>query len=794
MDNADAGQVDLTPQLIEREEELGLLRRKMDEAKEGSGSVILLSGEAGMGKTRLAEEAEREARERGMLFLRGSGDARRAGLAYGIFVEELEVYLEHVSAAERSELRQAVAELAPHLWGSVFPTELPPEEEPEMAPELRQGLFLARLGRLLLDLTRRQPIVLCLEDLHWADSASLQMLGFLANRNAEVSMVILCTFRPGEEEGKDRIDLEKTLRELQLKNHCYAPTLKPLSPKGTREMVVSCLTPHAFSKSFFEWLYGKSSGVPLFVIQYLEFLLEKGGIHRKKELWVGQPPREKQDPESVRAVLRQRLERLTPEERQILSFASVQGDRFEGRLLARTLGSSFTGVMRILGGLTRRTRLVRIEDRQFRFAHSLLTEVFYEALSESRRAQIHARLGGILEEQKNGDAEVLAFHFYHAGAFAHALPHLLEAARRAQSAFAYREAKRFLLQAKTAMEGLDRTDVRHAWFEVLLRLAEIEDRTGDPETSLALCRQVLSEAGKDEVQVTGQALKLMAWVEYRKGNWEASIELHWDAQGIFADLGDEEQLAIVYIRLGNIAYERSNYEEAGMRFRDAMHVGIKNSNYPLLGTVHGNLAVLATVRGQFVDAVLGYINALNAYRKVGHTYGLCQTYHNLGMAHAAQEEWDEALRCYQHGLQLASEMGTIDVEASILVTQSVAQLRAGSPEDAATSCQTARIYMEKLGDRLGLAECDKVEGMICGSQEQYQEAEEHLSKGRHLFEALENRLGVAECELELGRLLQNRGEVGPAKACLRESQRLFNEIGAEANAREAEELLTGMAS
>jgi predicted ATPase len=794
MDNSSAEQLELNPVLIEREEEMELLCRRMDEAKRGWSTAVILSGEPGLGKTRMTEEAEREARERGLLFLRGAGDSRQAGLAYGVFVQELGVYLEHVSADERDELRQAVAEFAPHLWGSLFPTEPPPKEAPEMLPDLRQALFLARLGRLLLKLSQRQPIVLCLEDLHWADSASLQLLSFLASRNSSASMFILGTYRPGEQEGREELDLEKMLRELQLKKNFQVHPLEPMTDEGTRKIVASCFSPHGFTETLLQWLYRRSGGVPLFIVQFLEFLVERGVISRKDDLWVNREIKEKQEPDSVRAVLRQRLQRLEAQERQILSYASVQGDRFEGRLVARTLGVPLTVVMRVLGELMRNTRLVRIEERKLRFSHTLLTEAFYEMLPEERRKQAHARLGNILEDQGLEDAEVLAYHFFHAGAHSRALPHLLEAARRSRASFAYREAQTFLQQVETVVDSLGAEKVHQQRLEGLLMLAEIEERLGNPGRAMALCRQVLAAAGVDDRSAQAKALKQMGWMEYRQGNWEKAIELHWDAQHIFTELGDEQQAAVVYLRLGNIAFERSDLREAEMRYRDAMKAAIKNANHSLLGSVYGNLAVIATVRGEYVEAVLGYTNALNAYRRINHTYGLCQTHHNLGMAHAAQEEWQEALRSYGHAQQLAGEMGTVDMEANVFIAQATAQTRVGDLAEASVLCRQARGQMEELEDRLGLAECDKVEGMILRERCQYLQAEKMLRQGRRVFEELENQLGMAECDLELGSLLQTQGDLEGARQRLEESQKLFQDIGAEVDAHRAEEILAALAS
>ena len=149
---------------------------------------------------------------------------------------------------------------------------------------------------------------------------------------------------------------------------------------------------------------------------------------------------------------------------------------------------------------------------------------------------------------------------------------------------------------------------------------------------------------------------------------------------------------------------------------------------------------------------------------------------------------------YAKGEKLAREIDTVGVLASILVSRAPAQLAVGDLEGAERSCLQARTYMGQLGDRLGLAECSKVEGMICRKRSLYVEAQERLRRGRHLFQELENPLGVAECDLELGLLQQQGGDVGGARQCLEDARTSFQQVGALEEVRKAEELLAALST
>lgn len=786
---------EIRAELIGRDEELAFLRGRLEEADSGAGSVVFVTGEAGLGKKRLLEAVREEAGSRGLRVLTGACRSERRGMAYGLFADVLRHFLESARGGARLVVQEFVASLAPHLWEVLFPDQELPQafQQADIQPELRQSLFLARLGRLLLALGDRQPVLLCLENMHRADSASLQMVRYLASHNAGARLVMVVTGDLEEDAGGPSAALKRLAQELQSQTHVHLLSLQPLDLEETRALVASVFGRHGFSDGMLRLLHTKSGGAPLSILQYLEYLQDKKLIYEKRGLWVSQKLEERQEPTSIRATLRQRLERLPEEERRVLSHAAVQGERFAGRLVARTLAQPLTGVLRTLSQLLRRTRLLRIDNEQFCFVHPLLAEVCYDFLTEPEQRRAHLLLGNILEQNGERGPEVLGFHFYQAGAFSRALEYLLEAGQRARKAFAFVEARGFLEQGREAFAALDSGAPQGQLQEILLQLADIEDRTGNPEAALALCRQVLEESGDDRAAV-GRALMQMGWVEYRKGNWEETTRLCEETVEIFTEQGDESRIALVHLRLGNIAFEHGDLEQAEKRFQEAKDTAVKCANHYLLGSIYGNLGIIASVRGQFVEAVLHYTEALKAYRKIDHKYGLCQTFHNLGMMHADQGKWPEALKWYDRGEKQAREMGTVDVEANILVSRAEAETMEGDLEGAGASCAKALVYMEQLGDRLGVAECRKIEGMILRERAEYERAEDRLVQGRTLFEELGNRLGMAECDLELGRLEQARGDADEARLRLVEAQTRFGEVGAEEDARRVGELLAGLVS
>ncbi|MFH1568417.1 MAG: tetratricopeptide repeat protein [Gemmatimonadota bacterium] len=787
---------EIQPALIGREAEMAELGRRLSEAGDRHGSATIVGGETGTGKTRLLDEVAKAASKQGFLVLRGEADAADEKLPYGLFAGVLTSYLAADPEGARAPVADLVGELAPHLWSAVFPKEPAPRTEGATgSPELRQTLFLAKLVSLLSGVAERRPLLVTLDDLQWADSSSLQAFHHLSQRVASTSLVVVAAVRTETEPRAREAHLRRMLQELHLRASFYRLEISALTAEQTRALAVSCFRREGLSAEIFEFLQKKSGGVPLLAVQFLQFLLEQGVIYQEHGLWVSRRLEEGDMPESVRAAIRRRLEGLTEPERELLSLAAVQGDQFEGGLLASAMNQPVTRTLRELGEVGRRTHLLRAAGRGFRLAHPVLTEAFYQMLPETKRRHLHMRLAYVLQRERPDQTEKLARHLFCAGLYDRALPYLVQAAQRAHSAHAYREARLLLVQAQGAAEALNGNAPKDTGLQLQLLLAEVQERLGEPELCLDLCQEILrrADATAGKAAMAG-ALLLTGWVQARQASWNEALRSYGQALEIYSDLGDEVSVATVHLRVGNIAFERSRLEEAEQRFRDARAAAEKAGHYMLLGSIDGNLGIVATVRGDHLQAIVHYTEAIRAYSRIKHRYGICQTYQNLGMCHAGQQEWEAALSCYNRGEVLARELGTVDVLANLLVSRAVVHLRRGELEDAEVAGSRAQTLMEQLANRIGLAECRKVKGMVSRERGRPAEAIQELSQAAAAFQVLENELGVAECQLELALVERQQGEKDRARRRLQDAVQLFEKVGAAGDARRGEAMLAEMAA
>jgi tetratricopeptide (TPR) repeat protein len=469
--------------LLGRERELATLSDALDAASSGKGRLVLIRGEAGIGKTRLADGLAREAMQRGARVLWGRCWEAGGAPAYWPWLQAIRSYL---AEADRDAVERALGTGGEHL-ARILPelrelvTGLP-EMTPEDTEASRFHVFEAA-SRFLRTIAAARPLVLILDDLHAADEPSLRLLDFLAADVADAAMLVVGLYREEFEAGDPRAEL--------LADLARARSAIRLDPRGLDQASVARLIERVAATApdheVVEAIWRQTEGNPLFVGEVVRLLAAEGRLGR---LDYGDG-RLFGVPEGVGAVIGRRLARLSPQCRSLLARASVLGVEIPLELLARLEGSSRENLLLVLDEAVSARVVLEPGYRgsQWRYGHALIREVLYESLPGSARIELHLRAGTALEEMHEGSAEPplaeLAHHFLEARAGQKAAGHALRAARKATELLAYEEAVRLYLLALDAGAFEDAVCCR-----LLLELGEAASRAGDQ----ARMRQTFLEA------------------------------------------------------------------------------------------------------------------------------------------------------------------------------------------------------------------------------------------------------------------------------------------------------------
>ena len=472
---------------IGREAELRQLRTLFDNAASGEGSLAMVVGEPGIGKTTLCEQLAEYVQQQGGITLVGHCyEEGSLSLPYLAFVEAMRDYVAtrdvDLLSNELGPDAGDVARILPEIRRRMEVEPGPPGD-----PEQDRYRLLQAVATFLRNASEAQPLLVVLEDLHDADKGTLDMLTYFSRNLGGSRLLIAGTYRDVE---VDRAHpLSGTLAELRRASSFERIGLRGLNPDEVQRMM-SGVAGREIPWSVAEAVHRQTEGNPLFVQEVVRYLVQERLLVAEQEGSTGGAPIAMSIPEGLRDVIGKRLSGLSPESNRVLGVASVIGREFRVDVLQRVADVSeeelFAALEEATGGAVVEESSSVGPGIAYRFTHAFFRQTLYEEMIAPRRLRLHQRVGRALEEAYGSrlaeHAAEMAEHFgqsTEAEDLTKAIEYGEMAAERAMSVFAYGEAVRLLEQALEVQEVLDPDD-RAKRCDLLLALGEAAMRAGDP--------------------------------------------------------------------------------------------------------------------------------------------------------------------------------------------------------------------------------------------------------------------------------------------------------------------------
>jgi len=425
----------LCPIMVGRDEPLGLIEDDLLAAHRGEGRLVILTGEAGVGKSRLAAELERRARLAGTAVMRGGCAEAELSLPYLSIVEAVGTYLDAAGAATiRRQLGPAAVELA-----RIFPqlarqgASAGPDD-----PQTKLRLFESIL--LLLRLPAAQSgLLLVIEDLHWADAATLEFLDYARRRVQRERILLLLTSRS---EGLHRVQsLNRVISGWRRTGAAEVIELEALTPDGVAQMVNAIFEGRRVGHAFRDFVHARSDGNPLVVEELLKAALDQGGIFLTDSGWRRKALSKLALPRTIKDLVLVRLQQMSGEEVAIARAAAVLGPSFGYQPL---LSLSHCDEATLLAALRAFVHQQLMEETSpqgtYRFRHVLTRDAIYDDLIEPERVRLHEQAAQSLRELAGTAPVDLARHLVEAEQWDEAIPMCIKAADDAERRLAYLEA------------------------------------------------------------------------------------------------------------------------------------------------------------------------------------------------------------------------------------------------------------------------------------------------------------------------------------------------------------------
>jgi eukaryotic-like serine/threonine-protein kinase len=428
--------------LVGRVNELGDLQEFWRRARQGRSHCVLLSGEPGTGKTRLGRELIVQAALQGAVVLSGACYEYEANTPYLPFAEAFRTWVRDLGDVEAlrvacGHMAPQLAQLAPEIEGRLGP--FPPR--PALAPHEERLLFFDAVVYAFRQLAAEHGLLFYVDDLHWGDSSTLWLFGHVLRHLRDARVLLVASYRETE---LDRTHpLAKALVDWNRDRVSTRIVLRRFSEEETRAQLTALLDQEV-DAGFAGAIHRETEGNPFFVEEMLKALIEHGSVRRQDGGWKVAATSELQLPESIKAAIARRLDRVAIHACEILRRAAVLGKVFEfGELTAAVADEPEDALLDALDEGVAAQLLVAGRNETFAFTHDKIREVLYEELNPIRRRRIHLRTAEGLERHRERapvPVERLAHHFIEAGEHTRGLVYAKESAAEAERVFAHEAA------------------------------------------------------------------------------------------------------------------------------------------------------------------------------------------------------------------------------------------------------------------------------------------------------------------------------------------------------------------
>jgi DNA-binding CsgD family transcriptional regulator len=588
--------------LVGRREELARLTAAVDEAAQGKGRVVFVSGEGGVGKTRLASAVAAIAAKRDWSIAVGRAYPVETGVPYALFSDALLPLIRKLDPAALSVLtRGGTAELAylfPALAGSGDRNATAGLDAAELKARLLWN-FSQFLGRM----SAKKPLLIFLDNLQWADASSLELLHFVARHLESQNVLLLCAYNEAERDTNAALrTTEHSLHRLGL---VTVHRLRPLTEENTGELLQTTFNvgPEEV-RQFTTLLYGWTRGNPFFVEETLKELMDSGRLSQHDGRWTGFDLQTFEMPLTVRDAVGGRLGRLGAPARSLANLAAVIGVRATYDTLFAVSEMKESDLVAAIEELCRERVMEEVrsdEQVAYDFSHPLIQQVLYSELGGARVTLLHGSIAEALEK-KYGNASLqhadeLAFHFSRASLLGEkGIKYLTIAGENALAKYANREAAGYLKTALDAIDAAPLEGTREASRErLLMGLARALQRLGEYDRAIELWKIALDNATRrrDDAGVTSVEYR-MGLAYYWSGRHSEALA-HYDA-GLIAAGSEPNSQPALRLRLarGICLQELGRLEEAQRDLEEALAAAASGGveSQVLLARAHRALLLL----------------------------------------------------------------------------------------------------------------------------------------------------------------------------------------------------------
>ena len=787
--------------MVGRDQELQQLLTFLDEVESGESRVVSIEAEAGFGKSRLVAEWAGHVRRRGLRGFLGAAQSIEQHTPYRAWRDLLSTFLgldALTSLGERQEqvkthvhvLASDAAVYIP-LLNDILELALPDNELTKgLSAQGRQQALITMLLTLFRAAAAQSPLLLALEDVHWLDALSWELVLQLA-RGLQMSgtpFLLLLVTRPVE-------TLPAPAATLRRLPYCRHLALNALPPNAIEALTANHLgvAVGSLPPDILTLIQRRSEGNPFFAEELLLHLQAHDVItvqpdpdssqsHCHVHHQLDQIATEL--PDSLHGVILARIDRLPPTQQVVLKLAAVIGRTFAFPPLQHLYRHSRTG-----SAVTLATEIGHLEERDFvltealepeltyLFKHIVLRDVAHDTLLYAQRRSLHRSMAGWYEQAHPGqDADspylpLLAYHYRQAEDIALERQYAYLAGQQAAARYANDDALSYFSRTQELTPNEDTNEQ----YRIVWAREEIYDRLGQRELQATDLAQLTTLAGT-RAQQAAVALRYGAY-HNNVGEYETAIAVSEQAFQWAVECGDGISQAQAMIHSGQAFMQQAAYEKATQHYQQAYELAQAVTASTQTAYAWDGLGGVAYRQADYPTAMQYHQQALNLRQEIDDLPGQVQSLRNLGLVSEGRGEYDTARKYYLHALQLAQQMGDRPYEGRVLLDLGSSDWHQGKYPLAETYLQQSLALAQSTGDRLATAASLRNLGVVTVLQRQYDNAIDYWEQSLVISQEIGNRDGEGTTLGNLGGAAWYQGQYDKAIDYFERSLLIQQEIG-----------------
>lgn len=726
----------LAPGLIGRDRELAKLRERIDCLEDNRGGVVFIEGEAGMGKSAFIQEIATIGRLKGAMVLK-TVCAEVERFPYGAFLRPLETIADKLASLDDEPAMKFLQGRGPIL-ASICPRFL---EIPALAgvspiaqlePLQHKLRAFDAIKTLLHNLSADRPVLIVIDDIHWADDLSFELLHYLTRAltdtdpSSRMATLIVAAYRSTELQALDTF--MKSREGIIASGDCTEIVLASLDMDWTRQLVEAMLGVHDITQDLIEQVYRESGGNPFFIEEIIKGLIDERFLSFNSGAWrfdmdqtehMMIPGLDTQTisivhiPERLKNVIVKRISRLTDKTREMLGRASVLGVHFQFALLTAISDIGEDELLDMVDEALRARVLEEVSGAggsELRFSQNIIVSVLYESLSTLRRNRLHVRTAEAILRLTGDECaahyERLAYHFDRAQQARKAIEYYLKAARFAIRSVIPRSARQYAHRTLELLpkSGLPQNEIAQQELDTLGLRAQSFEMTGNLDQALGDYREQFAIAQRmNDNRTLGRGLLNIGRIQVLTGGLNDALESFQKSLEYLPESpeNDSDRLFIA-ANLAQVWLNLGNFRRASELFQTLRDKADKQDP-PVAAMCESNLGMAYYYLGDYDKALSVLEQSISRYRAMGEQHQILKVMINIAGIHMARGDTAKALESNRDSLQIARKIGDVYHIAIIQGNLALIYQEQGEYNLAAQAFRESLDIARSIGDRAGMA-------------------------------------------------------------------------------------------